>query len=524
MPRSDQVRVRRAAQSVAAKRDSTRGLHNCDTHERDAVNDLAEMALHGLDAARRFVRDRPLSGFAVAGFACSAFVVVAGGRVGAAGSTRPLTTWLGLQDAGSARTGEPLPRALLPTAIVVLIMLWLVVVEFVRRRGSPPGRVWWVALAWGLPFAVGPPLLDTSVYGSAAFGLLQRRGHDPYEFGVVRLGDAPVVTAIDPGSRGAPSSSGPLGTILQHLSVSIGAGSTLAAVLVLRIVGILAAVWIGRSAATLGNSRPDCALTLTVLNPIVLLYVVSAAHLDGVMTALVLASLVAARQRRWLVSIILACLAASVSGQAFVVLVLIIVVHHAGRRREAGAWQLVGRDVLVAALVVAAAGMVVPHGFGWVETVHKQFAEHTPFSITGGVSAVLSPIVRGASYDDLAIGGRITVVTAMVCVVGYVIATARHRPLDVSAGYALLAMALLAPVLHPWYLLWGTLCLAPTATGERRIAVLTLSAGACALTPWGFSDRVSDALTAALLVAVGAAALVSLVRTSHRSASAGAAG
>ena len=40
-------------------------------------------------------------------------------------------------------------------------------------------------------------------------------------------------------------------------------------------------------------------------------------------------------------------------------------------------------------------------------------------------------------------------------------------------GYALLPIGLLGPVLYPWYLLWGLLCLAPTArrhcaTGSSR--------------------------------------------------------
>ena len=80
---------------------------------------------------------------------------------------------------------------------------------------------------------------------------------------------------------------------------------------------------------------------------------------------------------------------------------------------------------------------------------------------------------QGASYDDLAAGARITVVTAMVCVLIYLVVTARQRSLERTAGYALLALAVLSPVTYPWYLLWGVVCLAPAATGVRRVAVLT---------------------------------------------------
>ncbi|MDT4900145.1 MAG: hypothetical protein QOJ78_1075, partial [Pseudonocardiales bacterium] len=73
------------------------------------MNDLAEKALRGLDAARKQLRDRPMLCFAVLGFAIASVVVVAGGRVGAARSTRPLTTWLGLQDSHGLTPGDNLP-------------------------------------------------------------------------------------------------------------------------------------------------------------------------------------------------------------------------------------------------------------------------------------------------------------------------------------------------------------------------------------------------------------------------------
>ena len=215
----------------------------------------------------------------------------------------------------------------------------------------------------------------------------------------------------------------------------------------------------------------------------------------------------------------LGCLAGSVTAQGFVVVPVLIAAHALGSRsrrhhdadndpepdtdrdpgngrgpgndrepdndrgpgngRGLGAGWLVARDVVIAAAATGALGLAVPHGFGWLATVSRQFAAHTPFSVAGGISALLAPVVPGASYDDLAIGGRVTAVTAMVCTVAYLVVTSRARPLQVTAGYALLAVGLLGPVLYPWYLLWGLLCLAPVATGTRRDAVLALSAAGC---------------------------------------------
>ncbi len=395
-------------------------------------------------------------------------------------------------------------------------------------------RVWLLAAAWATPFVVGPPLLDTAVYGYAGYGLVQRAGHDPYAFAPSRLGDRAVVAAMDPSTRGTPSASGPLGIVLQHLSVSISSGSALGAVLVLRAVGVLAAIWIGTQAADLasarfaeraavsalvagsgaesGVGRRDCALTLTVLNPVLLLYVVSGAHLDGLMLALVVTALVLAAQHRWLAAVAASSLAGCVLGPAWLVVVVLVVAHwHFGRDRTRGVRLRATIGELAAAVVIAlAAGFAVPHGFGWLGEVGKQFSTHTPYSVAGGISALLTPVVRGASYDDLAIGGRLTALLAMVCAVGYLLVTARRRTAELTAGYALLAVALLAPSMFPWYLLWAPMCLASTANAARRALVLVLAAAVCVLSPPGFTPTTTDVLTGVLLVALGVVVLAGL--------------
>jgi hypothetical protein len=148
------------------------------------------------------------------------------------------------------------------------------------------------------------------------------------------------------------------------------------------------------------------------------------------------------------------------------------------------------------------AALVVDDGFGWTATVSKQFPAHPPYSIASAVANLLEPIVRGASYDDLAAGARITVLTAMVSVEVYLLVTARQRSLERTAGYALLALGLLAPVLYPWYLLWGLVCLAPAATGVRRVLVLALSVAGCLLIPPGFSGTTTDVLSGIALVVI----------------------
>lgn len=476
------------------------------------MNDLAEKALHGLDVARRAVVARPMRSFAGLGFGIAATVVVAGSRVNAQQPTRPLSNWLGLQGTHGVPRDQRLPGALMLAAVLALALLWLGVVRFVRRHEQPESRVWWVAGAWALPFVLGPPLLGTTVQTYVAFGLLQRHGLSPYDFGPARLGSNEIVAAIDPAVRDTPSSAGPLGTFVQHLAVSISAGSALGGLLVLRGLAVICAAFIGRLAADLAGLSRARALSLTVLNPLVLLYIVSAARLDGLMLVFVLAALSAASQRRWPAAVALACTAGSVGGQGFLLVPAIIAVHLLDRR-TVPAWLLIGRDLLVAAVTTTAAAFVVKDGFGWISTVSKQFSAHPPYSIASAVAKLLSPIVRGASYDDLAAGARVTVITAMAGVVVYLVVTARQRALERTVGYALLALALLSPVMYPWYLLWGVGCLAPAAAGVRRVAVLALSVVGCLLNPPGFSDTTSNVLSGiALVVTVAVLAALPSVR------------
>ena len=473
------------------------------------MNDLAEKALHGLDATRRRVWSRPLLFFGVLGFVVAGVTVIAGGEIEAARPTRALTSWLGLQDAHGVQPDNPVPGVIMLAGVAGLVLLWLWAVEYVRRHDPRESRIWLLAGAWAVPFAVGPPLMGTTVYSYVAFGFLQRRGVSPYDSSASRLTDQAVVEAIDPGARNTPSSAGPAGTLVQHLAVSISSGSALGAVIVLRVLAVLVVVAITRIAADLAGARRARAITLTALNPLVLLYLVSAARLDGLMVALVLASFIAANQRKWPTAIMLAALAGCVLGEAFFVLPALVFVHLLGRRSTVF-WRTLGRDLLIAAATVVVVGVVVADGFGWLWTVHRQFAAHTPFSASSALAKLLSSIVRGASYDDLAAGARITVLTAMLCIVGYFVATARQRALERTAGYCLLTLALLAPVLYAWYLLWGLLCLAPTASGPRRIVVLGLFAAGCVLEPPGFAPTPTHAVTAVALAVVALATATSL--------------
>lgn len=461
-------------------------------------------------------RSRPDWALAVGGFAAASLTVLAGGRVGTVKSVIPLTDWMGLLSVQAGRGGDYLAGSLMLVGIVFLIMLWIIAIRLHESGECTERRVWWIAGAWSAPFVAGPPLLSNDVWTYAAQGLLLRRGLDPYSLGPSALGDVPAMAAVDPTWRSVASPYGPLATTVQHLAIAISGGSPLGAAIVFRALGAACVIAIGVFAADLAGPRRVQALILTILNPLVLLHVISGAHLEGVMVALILAGLLAAQRRRWVLAIFLACAAGSVKAPAFVAVLAIIVVHRQGLRGWR-AWRVTARDVGVAVASGVGFTVIVRHGWGWLQALNTPALGHTALAPASLISDMFGPIVRAASFDDLAAGGRITTMLAAVCIVTYLSATARRRLLAHTIGYGLLAVGILGPVIYPWYFLWGLVCLVPTARDTQRHWIVVISGFACVFDPPGFARPTSIRLTiTAAVIAAGVLASRRPTATSSR--------
>ena len=331
---------------------------------------------------------------AAAGCAASTLTVLAGGRTGTVRVSIPLTTWFGLaSSSGYGPGGSPVPGLLLVTGIFILVMVWLALVRRPNPATRTETRVWVIAAAWAMPLALGPPLLSSDVYTYAAQGKLVSRGLDPYSVGPAALGNTRAVAAVDPAWRGVPSPYGPLATQVEHLAVFLGGGGPLAAVIALRLLAVACVISTGLLAAELAGPRRIPALIMTVLNPLVLLQVVSAAHLEGLLCALLLGALVAARRGRSTLAIVLACAAGAVKAPALLAVLAIIAWQrqgHNGRR----AWLGTARDVAVALTTCAALTALVPHGWGWINSLETPTLGYTPAAPASLIGALLfKPIV-----------------------------------------------------------------------------------------------------------------------------------
>ncbi|MEP7020521.1 MAG: polyprenol phosphomannose-dependent alpha 1,6 mannosyltransferase MptB [Pseudonocardiales bacterium] len=482
------------------------------------MNEMTRSAFRAVIFARDRVRAHPATTLAVAGFLAATLIVFAGGRIGTVRSTIPLTDWLGLLSVRGHHSGDFLPGTLMLGGIILLLGLWIVAIRLYRSGGGTEARLWGIAGAWSVPFVIGPPMLSNDVWTYAAQGIMLRSGLDPYSVGPSALGNVPVTAAVDPSWRSVPSPYGPLATTVQHLAVSISGGSPLGAAIVFRALGVACFIAIGLLAADLAGSRRIQALTLTVLNPLLLLHVVSGAHLEGVMCALLLGALVAAHQRRWLLAVVLACAAGAVKAPAFLAVPVIIAMHSEGYRGWL-AWRIAARDIALAVLSVVGMSVIVHNGWGWVQALNTPTLGHTPLAPASLIGDLYDPVVRAASFDDLAAAGRITTMLAAVCIVIYLTLTARRRALARTIGYGLLAVGLLGPVVYPWYLLWAVVCLAPTARAGHRDWIVLISAVACLLNPPGFTSTLAIVFSVTAL-AIGFAGMAVAQRARRRQAAA----
>lgn len=452
----------------------------------------------------------------IAGAAATAGIVAAGGRVGPVHGAVAPTTWLGLlRPVGVDPLRHPWPGLLLVAGIVALVGVWLRLMRHADAPWLTPRRVWGIAVAWALPLVIGPPLLSNDVFSYAAQGLLVVHHLSPYSSGPGALRHGAALAAVDPRWRWVASPYGPLATAIEWGSAALAHGSVVLGVVVLRLVAVAGVGVTGLAASRLAPPPlRSSALLLTVCNPVMLLQVLSAAHLDGVLCALAALALLAARRQRPALGVALGCAAAGVKVPGLVVVAAI------------AAWAVLSapahRRLPIAARCAAAGvatwlvlGWLVPDGWGWVRGLVTPGLAHTPVAPTAVIAFVLAPALSWThlvSYPELTSLCRAAGLLLAAGIVVRLLLTARSRPLELTAGRATLVVSVLGPVIYPWYLLWGTAALAPRAQGRERELVTALTAVAAVMAVPGLST----ASIAVIAVVVSVTVLSWLVISSRR--------
>jgi hypothetical protein len=335
-------------------------------------------------------------------------------------------------------------------------------------------------------------MFSNDVYNYAAQGEMVSHHINPYLYGPGVLGASPF-SALSQGIWiNTPSPYGPLFNGLDGGVVQLTGHRALISVVILRLAAVIGVALIAAFLPPLARSyghNGAVAFSLGVLNPLVLLFLVSSGHNDALMIGLLVAGLYIARRQHPVVGIVLCSLAGAIKAPGLLGVVAIGWMWN----DQTLLWRRC-RNLAGAAAIAAATfeglSLLFGLGWGWVRTLgaaNTVTTWITPFDLMAKLLRELSRV----THVDLSS----TVFLDVAHIVGPVIAILLgvRALLQLPAigmpraiGISLLAVVLLGPIVQPWYLLWSLPLLAAgagprTASGIRVLCVTVSLVGVLGL-------------------------------------------
>ncbi len=417
-----------------------------------------------------------LRGPALLGLVGSCLLAVGGLAVGALPGADHNDPW---PVAAALRLPDLPPFGALPSLLAFYGGLTLLVRALLELRVvRPTAREALVVVAlWWAPLLLAPPLASLDAYAYVAQGEVAHRGADPYTVAPSSLPSGPVRDSVDRRWVDDGSPYGPLAVTAGRLAASVPGPQPVVGVLALRAMAVaslaLACALAGLLAGRLRKPAGD-AVALLGGNPLTLLHVVGGVHYEAAMLALLLAALLSARARRPVLAAALIGLAAAVKAPALLALPFVAIPPAGslvGTGRRLGWIPGAARAAAVSAASLLAVTAVLGLNLSWLRNLGAGTRVPSFLAPTTWLTAILRLVglsPAGAQTLAMAVGVTSALVTLTVL----------HRrpgrePRERRLGLALVAVPVLAPVLQPWYLLWGLGVLASTEAGRRNRRVLT---------------------------------------------------
>jgi hypothetical protein len=347
-----------------------------------------------------------------------------------------------------------------------------------------------VAGLWSLPLLATGPLGSLDVQSYAAVGRLAALGLNPYRTPPGVLGDG-FVAAVDPMWRWTATPYGPLQVALLRGLVLVAGEHVGVAVLLIRLAAVLGAAW-AICLALRASSRAErvAVLLVTGLNPILLIHVVSGAHLDVLIGALAVLVVGLARSGRPVLAMPLAVVAASLKlpGAVLVAFVLLDLLRAGpGMARPRAVLRGVTSGLVTLGLIVA----LCPDPFGWTSALGVPGMSRNGTAPSTWVSYLVAAVTgRGSGHGltfAFTIGRTMTaaVGAAAVCLLLWKATSGSRSAAFRGVGWALVMLALTAPALYPWYLVWGLFAAAVGSGMRGRVVLMGLSCALCLSTAAG---------------------------------------
>lgn len=380
----------------------------------------------------------------------------------------------------TTHVGEASATVVFFVGMVALLIGWVRLGAALRAGPGalPVGALWRVGALWSLPLLVVPPLASRDVYSYLAQGHLAAVGVNPYLYGP-STAPGGLLDAVGQTWWYTPSPYGPGFTALAAWASELTGGHLVSGFLALRllaVLGVLATAVLVRWVAVAVGADPALATWLAVLNPLVLLHLVAGAHSEAVLLPFLVAAVGLAVTRRPLWAAVALGLAAAVKITVVVALpflvVLWLVQRPVRRRRDLLLGLLLTGLVTVGVLLVAsyAGGF----GLGWVGGARGSALHGSRLSVTTTVSDAAHFVGVHAGDDALGleVGAAVRTLGLLVAaglVLRLLLPGADVQRVVLRCGTALLVVALLAPILHPWYLLPGLAVVAVARPGPRAV-------------------------------------------------------
>ena len=412
-------------------------------------------------------------------------------------------TWL--QDTA---VGRSVSLSIALVGLALLAAAWWQLRHVLER--VTPRTLLVISALWSLPLLLGAPLFSRDVYAYAGQGNLVEGDIDPYTYGPGALVGKWAYGVDDPW-RFSPSPYGPVWLWLSGLCVRLSHNHVVPAVMMLRalsVLGLLMVAWALPRLARTHGVLPQRALWLGLANPFVLIHGIGGAHNDALMVGLLMVALAVATTHptalRLVAASVLITVAALVKLPAVAALGFLPMLYPGWRQRVRTGLLVTAVAVVTGTLVTLWTGL----GWGWVHTLGTGSARLSIFSPVTGVGVVVDHALRWMGVVDTP--GEVTrwVFALSFAVAGLVSLTlllrAHHLGPMRALGLAMVAVVALAPVVQPWYLLWGLVLLSAVG-GERVLLALgALSVVLClTLLPNGRSLIRPPLYGAPLLAAVG---------------------
>ncbi|MDP3711299.1 MAG: polyprenol phosphomannose-dependent alpha 1,6 mannosyltransferase MptB [Mycobacteriales bacterium] len=402
----------------------------------------------------------------------------------------PVLGWLRM-----THPGRTLSTVVFYVGIVVLVTAWLRLGRRMTPHDAPPTAwLWRVGALWGAPLLVGLPLASRDVYSYLAQGQLALSGLDPYTQGPAYL-PGPLLDAVSTTWWLTPAPYGPGFLIIAEEVSRVSGGGVLVGVAVMRLLAVVSlvalAVLVRRLARSVGVD-PARATWLALLNPLVLVHLLGGLHNEVLIVPLVLAGFALALGRHPLLGAGVIALAAAVKVTAVVALPFVAVLWvlhrrqadapgHATRHAPGHVRTLLGAFVAVGAVgtsVLTALSVLSGYGFTWLTAIGESTSHGSRLSVTsmigtpvGEVAAWVGGLRAGDRAESLVHLAALAL-AAWLCVLLLLRRVVSADQVLLRCGLAMVAVAVLGPVFHPWYLLPGLALVAVGGAGVRTTTAM----------------------------------------------------